>query len=296
MDYRDGIKVLWTTVVMNLVLSLIKFMAGIFGRSTAMIADAVHSLSDVVTTLIAIAAVKIANKEADADHPYGHEKFESILVKLLSLVLLLTGLGIGYKSFLLFLSGESLVPGKVAIYGAVLSIVIKEGMYWYTIRAAKKLGSLSMRADAWHHRTDAISSIIALMGILGSRMGYLYLDALAGIVVSGFIAKLGIDFYLQAVGNLTDRSLAANLVHEIRETIYGIPGVERVVEIKTRIFGNGFYADIIIAVNPELTVAEAYEISSTVHDMVEEFFPDCKHCAVQIMPSIPFSSERELIR
>ena len=290
LDYRDGVKVMQVTVFMNLLLAAVKLAAGIIGRSAALVADAVHSLSDVLTTVIAIFGLKISNKKADADHPYGHEKFESIFVKLLSLILILTGAGIGYRSLMLIINQAPTVPTTTAIYGALFSIVVKEGMYWYTIITANKLNSLSMKADAWHHRIDAISSVIALGGIIGSRMGYVYLDAIAGLIVAAFIAKLGFDFYMQAVKNLTDESLSSAYIKQIRDVISSVQGVEQIVEIKTRIFGNKFYADIIIAVNPDLTVAEAHIISCEVHDLLESKFPDCKHCSVQTMPSMSVSS------
>ncbi len=290
MDYREGVKVMKVTVFLNLLLAVVKLIAGIFGRSAALVADAVHSLSDVLTTVIAIFGLQVSNKKADADHPYGHEKFESIFVKLLSLILIITAAGIGYRSVMLIVNEVYMIPTVTAIYGALFSIVLKEGMYWYTIVTANKLNSLSMKADAWHHRTDAISSLIALAGIIGSRMGYIYFDAVAGLVVAAFIAKLGIDFYIQAVKSLTDESLSSTYIKQIRDTVGSIDGVEKIVEIKTRIFGNKFFADIIIAVNPDLTVTEAYVISSEVHDLVEKNYPDCKHCTVQTMPNIEVSS------
>lgn len=284
-DYKYGIKVLWITVALNIILSIIKIFIGIIGRSSALVADGIHSVSDVVTTFIAMAGVKIANKEADKDHPYGHERFEAVFTKLLSLFLIGTGLFIGYNSLDIIIHESYVKPTIITTYAAILSIVTKEGMYWYTIKAANKLNSLSMKADAWHHRSDAISSIIALVGIIGTRMGYQSLDAISGIVVSIFIAKLGVDFYIQAVKALTDESIPEEDVKNIRNLALSVEDVKNVAEIKTRLLGNKYYTDIIIEIDPDKKVREACQITTKVHDKIEAEFPNCKHCRVQLKPS-----------
>lgn len=284
-DYKYGIRVLWVTIAFNIFLSIIKVAVGIIGKSSALVADGIHSVSDVVTTFLAMAGVKISNKEADEEHPYGHERFEAVFTKLLSLFLIGTAFFIGYNSFKVIVNETYVKPDIITTYAAILSIFTKEFMYWYTIKAADKLNSLSMKADAWHHRSDAISSVIALVGIVGTRMGYQSLDAVSGIIVSIFIGKLGIDFYFQAVKALTDESISEEHISKIKEITLSVKQVRSVFEIKTRVFGNKYYADIIIGVDPEKRVRDAYEISQRVHDEIEYAFPDCKHCSVQIKPS-----------
>ena len=172
--YKKGVKANWITIIINLVLSIFKIIAGIIGKSNAMLADGVHTVSDVLTTFVVLLGLKVSNKEADENHPYGHEKYEPVFAKLLSLILIITGVFIGIEGIKVIKTGNIKVPGKIALIAALISIVAKEGMYWYTIKVAKEIRSLSMEADAWHHRSDALSSVGAFIGILGARLGLKY--------------------------------------------------------------------------------------------------------------------------
>lgn len=291
-DYKLGTKVSVITMIINLLLSILKLIAGIIGRSSAMIADSVHSASDVFTTVIVIVGLKISSKKADREHPYGHERLESISAKLISEALILVGLAIGYKSALNLYNGNLVIPGRVALFAALLSIATKEGMYWYTIITARKIRSISMEGDAWHHRSDAFSSIGTFIGILGARFGYTFLDPLAGIIVSLLIIKVGIDLYKRAVKELIDSSADDEVIDKIKNNVLSISRVKEIKNLKTRIFGNKIYVDIEVYVNEELSVREGHDIAELVENSIENEIDMVKHCMVHIEP---FFEESKLI-
>ena len=281
---RLGTNTSLITIIINSVLCIFKFLAAILGNSSAMLADAVHSLTDILTTTVVIIGLKVSSKEADDCHPYGHEKFEPVFAKIMSFILIFTGVTIGYKSAQSLINGDLYFPGRIALAAAVISIFVKEAMYWYTVIIAKKIKSLAMEADAWHHRSDALSSIGTAFGILGARLGIRVLDPLAGLFVSILIIKVGLDFYLKAVKELVDHSAGREVDERIKELASNVEGVTDVNSLKTRVFGNKIYADIQITVDADLTVKEGYMIAEKVHDTVEEEIVDIKHCSVQLEP------------
>ena len=202
-------KVSFITIVQNVLLSVFKLFAGIFAHSNAMISDAVHSASDVFSTIIVIIGVKLASKESDKEHPYGHERLECVAAIVLSIVLLYTGIKIGSQAVKDIIGGnyQSLQkPGMLALVAAVVSIVTKEIMYWYTRHYAKKIDSSALMADAWHHRSDALSSVGALVGIGGAMMGFPVMDSIASIVIFVFIAKAAYDIFKDAMDKMVDHS------------------------------------------------------------------------------------------
>ena len=283
-NYGLAVKVSIVTIVANVILALFKIVAGIIGQSSAMLADGAHTLSDVLTTIVVLIGLKIASKEADEEHPYGHEKYESVFAKILSILLLLTGAFIGYESIKVLVSGEFAEPKKIALIAALMSIIVKEIMYWYTIKAAKKIKSISMEADAWHHRSDAFSSIGTFAGILGARLGIPALDPIAGIIVSIFVIKVGVDLYLKSVKELVDESADDKTIKKIIEKTESVEGVRGIGSLKTRIFGNKIYVDIEILVDAFISVKEGHDISEKVHDKLEEEIDHIKHCMVHIEP------------
>lgn len=283
-NYKLGKKVSIYTIIINMVLSLIKIAAGFLGQSSAMIADGIHTASDVMTTVIVIFGLSIASKEADKEHPYGHEKFESAMAKLISILLFATGLYIGYQGILVLIKGDFLRPGPIALVAAGLSIIAKEFMYRYTIVTARKIESTSMAADAWHHRSDALTSIGTFVGILGARFGLPFLDPLAAIIVSVFVMKVGVDLYLKSMDELVDRSAEPQTVEDIRAFILSVEGVEEIRDLKTRVFGNGIYVDLEIAVDANLSVKTGHTIAENVHDTIETNVPSVKHCMVHVEP------------
>lgn len=283
-NYNLGVKTSWITIFVNITLAAIKIVAGLIGGSSAMIADGVHTLSDVLTTFVVLLGLKISSKEADDNHPYGHEKYESVFAKILSILLLLTGVFIGYESLKILISGEIREPKLIALIAAFISILVKEGMYWYTIKVARKIKSVSMEADAWHHRSDAFSSIGTFAGILGARLKFPALDPIAGIVVSFFVIKVGIDLYLKSVKELVDESASHEVIESIKEKVKNVEGVKGIKNLKTRIFGNRIYVDIEILVEGNITVESGHKIAEKVHDKLEDELEDIKHCMVHVEP------------
>ena len=272
-------------IVCNAALTVFKLVAGIVAHSSAIVADAVHSASDILGSLIVMIGAIFSNKAADASHPYGHEKLECIASILLGNILVLVGAAIGYTGITKIIHGETLAaPGMLALIAAVVSIVVKEALYWYTIAAAKRIRSVSLKAEAWHHRSDALSSIGALVGIAGARMGYPILDAIASLVICIFIEKAAIDIFKDAINKMVDKACDDETEHEMYECVMKNESVRGVDLLRTRTFGNKIYVDIEIRVDGKLTLWEAHAIAESVHDSVETEFSKVKHIMVHVNP------------
>lgn len=272
----------------NVALSAFKLFAGIYGHSGAMVSDAVHSLSDVFATLIAFIGVRLSKKSADDDHPYGHERFECVASLLLGTVLLLTGLAIGKSGLGNILSGDYtslVVPGAVALVAAVVSIVVKEAMFWYTRYYAKLLNSSAFMADAWHHRSDAFSSIGSLIGIGGSMLGFHVLDPLASVIICVCILKVAVDIIKDSVRKMLDTSCGENYDNTLKNYIAAQDGVKSVDSLHSRMFGNKVYIDLEISVDRDLPLHEAHDIADRVHDNVEKNFSNIKHIMIHVNPT-----------
>ena len=272
----------------NVALSAFKLFAGIYGHSGAMVSDAVHSLSDVFATLIAFIGVRLSKKSADDDHPYGHERFECVASLLLGTVLLLTGLAIGKSGLGNILSGDYTsiaVPGAVALVAAVVSIVVKEAMFWYTRHYAKLLNSSAFMADAWHHRSDAFSSIGSLIGIGGSMLGFHVLDPLASVIICVCILKVAVDIIKDSVRKMLDTSCGENYDNTLKNYIAAQDGVKSVDSLHSRMFGNKVYIDLEISVDRDLPLHEAHDIADRVHDNVEKNFSNIKHIMIHVNPT-----------
>ena len=285
---KTAVKVSMVSIVGNTVLSLFKLFAGIFAHSGAMISDAVHSASDVLSSIIVIIGVKFAAKDSDKDHPYGHERFECVAAIVLAVILLVTGLFIGISAVEKLAGGdggELVVPGMLALVAAVISIVTKESMYWYTRFYAKKLDSGALMAEAWHHRSDALSSVGALVGIAGARMGLPALDPIASLIICVFIAKAAYDIFMDAVGKMVDQACSDEMEEELIRCAGEQEGVMGVDMIHTRVFGNKIYVDIEICADGDLTLWEGHEIAEQVHSAIEERFDKVKHIMVHVNPA-----------
>ena len=272
----------------NVALSAIKLVAGIMGNSTAMISDAIHSLSDVFATAIAFIGVRLAERDADATHPYGHERFECVASLMLGLILAGTGLAIGYTSLEAIATksyASAGAPTAIALGAAVLSIATKEGMFWYTRYWARALNSSAFMADAWHHRSDAISSVGALLGIGASMLGFAAGDAIASLVICLIILKVAFDVVKDALSNMTDTPCDREFEREIGDCIEEVPGVVRIDALRTRKFGNRVYVDAEIAVDGQLKLIEAHEIAEAAHDAVEANFEEVKHIMIHENPA-----------
>ena len=274
------------SILSNILLTGLKLLAGFVANSAAMISDAIHTASDVLSTLVVIVSVKIANKKSDSDHQYGHERFESLGSLILAIMLLATGLAIGWGGIeTLWKPSTSLtIPGALALYAAILSIIVKEVMYWYTIVAAKKINSTALKADAWHHRSDALSSIGALLGIGAAQLGYPLGDPVASLLICLCIIKTAWDIGKDAVEKLTDKSCDPETVKAMCSVAAAQKGVIAVKELKTRLFGTKAYTDITIACDGNLTLHDAHHIGEKVHLAIERNFPQVKHCNVHVDP------------
>lgn len=284
------IQVSQVSILSNLVLTAGKLLAGIFGHSAAMVADAVHSASDVFGSAVVIIGAVVSGKAADEKHPYGHERLECIASFILAAVLTVTGLGIGVSGLQKLLGGDygSLaVPGQMALAAAVISIAVKEILFWYTRAAAKKINSVSLMAEAWHHRSDAFSSIGSFLGILGARLGFPVLDPLASIVICLFIFKVAYDILRETFDKLVDTACDSQTEEKIRAIALGQDGVERVDDLKTRLFGAKIYVDIEIAVDGSMQLYDAHAIAEKVHDRIEGQVTGVKHCMVHVNPMRP---------
>lgn len=285
---KSATKVALVTIVWNVLLSIGKLFAGIVAHSGAMISDAVHSASDVFSSIIVIIGVHIASRDSDRDHPYGHERLECVASVILATVLCVTGIGIGIKACKDIFAGNYAnltVPGMLALIAALVSILVKEAMFWYTRHYAKKLDSGALMADAWHHRSDALSSVGALIGIGGARMGYPILDSVASVVICVFIVKAAYDIFKDAVDKMVDKACDEATEEMLRDCIMSVPGVEGIDLLMTRVFGNKVYVDVEICANGQETLSESHDIAEAVHSRIETDFPKVKHIMVHVNPA-----------
>ena len=280
-------RVSFITIIGNVILSVVKFLAGIIAHSNAMISDAVHSASDVFSTIVVIIGIKLASKEADKEHPYGHERLECVAAIVLAMVLIITGLGIGAEALKNIVQGnysDLQVPGILALITAIVSIVSKEAMYWYTRYYAKKIDSSALMADAWHHRSDAFSSIGALVGIGGARVGFPVMDSIASLVIFVFIVKAAYDIFKDAMDKMLDHSCDEETEKQIYDCVMKNEHVRGIDLLQTRIFGNKIYVDVEIQLYASYTLEEAHNIAETVHKDIEDSFPKVKHIMVHVNP------------
>ena len=270
----------------NILLAAFKLIAGLLGKSGAMVSDAVHSLSDVFATLIAWIGVRLSRQEEDVEHPYGHERLECAASLVLGLILAATGLGIGGGGVrkLFWERGSIEVPTMLPLIAALVSIAVKEGMYHYTMHYAKKLDSAAFRADAWHHRSDAISSVGSFIGIGMAKLGFPIMDPIASLIICALILKVAYDISHDALSKMLDTSCGNDLEQELRAFIAAQSGVERVDLLRTRQFGSKIYVDLEIAVDEEISLLDAHGIAERVHSAVERAFPRVKHVMIHVNP------------
>lgn len=281
-------KVSLITIIGNVVLSVVKLLAGIIAHSNAMISDAIHSASDVFSTFVVIIGIRLASKKPDKEHPYGHERLECVAAIILAIVLFITGLGIGTEALRNILHGnysDLQVPGVLALIAAIISIVSKEGMYWYTRYYAKKIDSSALMADAWHHRSDAFSSIGALIGIGGARLGFPIMDSIASLVIFLFIVKAAFDIFKDAMDKMVDHSCDGETEKQIYDCVMKNEKIMGIDLLQTRIFGNKIYVDVEIQADASYTLQEAHNIAEAVHDDIEQNFSKVKHIMVHVNPA-----------
>lgn len=271
----------------NVLLVIFKLFAGIIGNSAAMVSDAIHSASDVVATLVAFIGVRASKKEADSKHPYGHERIECVASLILGSILFMTGIGIGIASVKKIILGQSdgiESPKEIALIAAIISIVTKEVMFRYTRAVARKLNSDAFMADAWHHRSDAFSSIGSLIGIGAAMLGFKIMDPIAGLIICIFIFKIAFDVIMVAISKMLDTSCGKEYEDKMTNFISAQEGVIGVDLLRTRTFGNKIYVDAEISVDGNLRLREAHSIAERVHNEVENNFDNIKHIMIHVNP------------
>jgi len=271
----------------NLALTVFKLAAGLLGGSSAMVSDAVHSASDVLGSLVAAGGVRLSERPADDTHPYGHERLECVAALFLGGVLLAVGVGIGWSAARSLVSGAyktAQAPGTLPLVAAAVSIVVKELMYQFVIRAARRTGLTALRAEAWDHRSDALSSVGALLGIAGTRAGFPAMEPLASAVICAFIVKAALGIFRESVDKLVDRSCDASTLERLRKCALGVAGVKSVDLLRARAFASRLYVDIEIGVDASLSLIKAHDIARNVHFALERDFPQVKHAMVHINP------------
>ena len=281
---KDCLRVSIISLIVNVFLSFIKIMAGIIGRSTAMVSDGIHSLSDILSTIIVIIGLKLSNKDEDNIHQYGHERFENVASIILSFLLFMTGALIAFNSIKNINDKIFIIPSKVTIIIALISILSKELMYQFTIITSKKYNSDSLKADAWHHRSDALSSIVSLLGIYFTIKGFVYMDLIASIIISIIIVKISVDIFIESINKLLDTSCNIEILKEIENIVLNTKGVTGIDLLKTRQFGNKIYIDLEITANKNISFKKSHDIAHKVHDNIENNINDVKHCMVHINP------------
>ena len=296
-DQQVAMRVSGVSILVNVVLSLFKLLAGIIARSGAMISDAIHSASDVASTVVVIIGVNMAGKKSDKEHQYGHERLECVSSILLAGLLMITGAGIGISGIQKIIDGTSgkdlMVPGMLALVAAVVSLIVKEWMFWYTRAAAKKINSGALMADAWHHRSDALSSVGSLLGIGGAMLGFPVLDAVASVVICLFILKVAFDVLKDSVKKMLDTSCGDFYEKKLSDFILMQQEVLGIDMLHTRMFGNRVYADLEIRVDGNKSLREAHAIAENVHNQVIKDFPSMKDIMIHVHPE-DRSGEKEI--
>lgn len=285
---HTAMRVSRVSIIVNLLLFAGKLAAGVLAASGAMVSDAIHSASDVFSTIIVMIGIKLSGKAADREHPYGHERMECVAAILLAMVLAVTGYKIGISGLEKIFSGnyESLeIPGVLALAAAVISVAVKEWMYWYTRHHAKKINSSALMADAWHHRSDSLSSIGAFVGILGARMGFPVMDPAASVVICLFILKAAYDIFKDAIDKMVDTSCDPDTEQKLRDFVIAQKGVQGIDQLRTRTFGSRIYVDVDIAADGTLSLHEAHSIAESVHEGIERNFQQVKHIMVHVNPA-----------
>lgn len=290
---RTATRVTSVSIIGNLILSAFKVFAGIIAHSGAMISDAVHSASDVFSSIVVIIGIHLSSKDSDKEHPYGHERLECVAAIILAAILFMTGFSIGadaVRTVVRTFTTDSFEvlpePGILALIAAVISIVTKEAMFWYTRIYAIRIDSSALMADAWHHRSDALSSVGALIGIAFARLGFPIMDPIASLVICIFIVKAAYDVFRDAMTKMVDHACDNEIEEKIRDCALSQGGVLGIDELRTREFGNKIYVDIEISADGSLPLRETHAIAELVHDELEKQFPKVKHVMVHVNPFI----------
>ncbi len=279
---EEGTKVILIGAIANLILSLFKIAGGIFGKSAAMVADGIHSFSDLLTDIVVLISYKIAQKPADENHPYGHGRAESIGATVVGAIIMLAGLGLAFEASESIAQKSYQAPNVFALIAAIFSILVNEGLFHYTRNIGEKVNSPSIVANAWHHRSDAVSSIAALIGIIGAMVGYPIMDPIAAIVVAILILKVGYDIAFRSIADLMDTGLSEEDTTRLENEINNIPGVIRTHNLRTRKIGADILMDVHVQVDNEASVTEGHLIAESVRRNLISRFSNVQDVLVHV--------------
>ncbi|MGQ9843183.1 MAG: cation diffusion facilitator family transporter [Spirochaetota bacterium] len=265
--------VTWIGMIANILLSVLKFVAGMIGHSQAMVADAVHSLSDLITDVAVLIGIKYWALPADDDHPYGHERIESIVTAFIAIVLFIVGCGIAYNGIITVFEPDKKSPEIIALIAAVISIIIKEWLYRWTVKKGKQIDSSSVMANAWHHRSDALSSIPALVAVAlaMAHPKLAFFDHVGAVFVAVFIIKVSFDILKPLVMELSDRGASQTQVNSIDSLAMNVEGVKEVHSIRSRRVGSGYFVDLHVLVDGNMSVQNGHDIARDVkHQLINK--------------------------
>ena len=282
--YWEAKKVTLYGAVVNALLGFIKLIGGIFFHSHALVADGVHSFSDLFTDIMVLFASKYGSQDADDSHPYGHQRIETAATLMLALVLILAGAGIAYDSLDEIIHGSHTIPRWLALPIAALSIFANEGLFHYTKRIGQRIRSDLIIANAWHHRSDAASSVVVLIGLIGSMMGYAYLDALAAVIVGLMVIKMGLSYGWDSVKELVDSAVEPQMTSKIEQIILSVDGVQKIHQLRSRLMGRDIFIDVHVLVPPFISVSEGHFIAQHVHHALMKQLDRIKDVTVHIDP------------
>ncbi len=282
--YFEGRRILMAGLVVNICLTLVKLGAGVVGRSHALIADGIHSLSDLATDLVAFVGWRYSSKPRDSDHPYGHGKIETLAATFVGILLFGTGVAIVVEGFEAMFEQQPVLPGWIALVAAIFSIVLKEALYRYTLAYANRLGSSVLVANAWHHRSDALSSIATLVGVAGARLGFPVLDPVAAVLVAALIMKVGVDVVVRGSRELVEESLQEEETARLIAAATGVDGVRGVSEMQSRRVGPAAVIDVSITVDGDLTVTQGHTIAHEVEEALCAAMPVVEIVTVHVEP------------
>lgn len=280
---QTALKVSQVAIAGNIALALFKGFAGIVGHSSAMLSDAIHTATDVISTFVLMVGIRLSNRKADSSYPYGYERMENIAAMILAMILAMAGIGVGVSGLEKVWTGNygQAIPGVLALVAAVVSILMKEGMYWYMRAAAQKVRSSALMADAWHQRSDALSSVGSFVGVLGARLGMPALDPLASLLICGFILHTAWDIFREAVSKVTDQAACSDTCDAIAEVIQKARGVQGLSQLRTRLFGERVYVEADVYADGSLPLHRADALEADVQLAVEAAFPQVKRCRVR---------------
>ena len=285
-DLTAGMRVTWVGMVVNIFLSIIKISAGVFGNSQALVADGIHSLSDLLSDLVVMLGLKWGRKGEDEDHPFGHARIETVAGLITGIILIATGIGLAYQSIDAIYQHQHSSPGYFAIIAAFVSVILKEWLYWYTVVVGHRIKSLALIGNAWHHRSDALSSVAVLIGVTGAHFSPAWgmADAYAALVVTFFVLKVGAELMWTAAKEVIDTAPDEAVMKQLIETAMSVDGVRQTHDIRARLSGGQVFAEVHIVVNPDLTVRAGHDIAATVKHRLLTEVPQMARVIVHVDP------------